>query len=94
MKMDFFKLQWPAPSLCEYYSASFIQKIVQCRHLGFFTQEDGKERGMRFVSGFQGEIGKGCRMGFYFLIDESDGVIADVKFQAFGPSISIGIGQI
>ena len=94
MKIDFIKLQWGEPSLSSYYSSSFIQKVINCRHLGFFTPEEGRERGMRCVFGSAGELDKGYRVGLYFLVDESDGVIADAKFQAFGPSILIGIAQI
>ncbi len=43
---------------------------------------------MRLVTGRDGDL---C---FYWLVDESDGVIADVKFQAYGPIALIAAGEI
>jgi NifU-like protein len=63
----------------ESFSKKLKEKLDRLRYVGFFTPQMGQEKGMRFVSGQEG------RLIFYWLVDESDGVIADVKFQAFGP---------
>ncbi len=43
---------------------------------------------MRYVTGREGKL---C---FYWLVDESDGVIADAKFQVFGPVGLIGAAEV
>lgn len=61
------------------------EKIDRPRFMGSFTES---KDGMRLVKG--GEKG----ITFYWLVDESDGVIADVKFQVFGPIALTAIGEI
>ncbi len=39
-------------------------------------------------------IGREKTVSFYWLVDESDGVIADAKFQAFGPPGLIGAAEV
>lgn len=64
------------------------EKIDRPRFMGSFTENQAKEKGMRLVIGTE----KG--LSFYWLVDESDGVIADVKFQVFGPIALFAIGEI
>lgn len=72
------------------YSKKLAQKIENPRHGGYFTIEEAKERGMRLVCGKQGDL---YVLHLYLLVDESDGVIADAKFQVFGPSDLIGAAE-
>ncbi len=74
------------PSSWEKLNKKLREKIDRPRFAGFFTTKD--ERGMRLV------VGKEGMLAFYWLVDESDGVIADAKFQAYGPPILIAIGEI
>lgn len=67
------------------YSKKLLHRIENPLSVGFFTQKDAKAKGMRLSLGSAGEIGQGQRVCFFLLVDEEDGVIADVKFQAFGP---------
>lgn len=73
------------------YSPSFAfgkklrEKILHPRFSGFFT---GSPSGMRYVSAQEKNF------HLHLLVDESDGIIADVKFQAFGPLALIGAGEI
>ncbi len=67
------------------YSKKLIHKIENPRHGGFFTEEEAKQRSMRLV------IGKQENVRLYLFVDESDGVIADAKFQVFGGSALIGV---
>lgn len=60
---------------------------------GMFFEEGAKEKGMRLVIGSGRSPLSGFRVIFYVLVDESDGVIADVKFQAFGSAAFIGIAE-
>ncbi len=43
---------------------------------------------MRLVTGREGQL---C---LYWLVDEADGIIADAKFQVFGPPLLIAVGEI
>ncbi len=75
------------------YSKKLIQKIEKPRHGGYFTQEEAAQRGMRLVVGKQGELQDGNAIHLYLFVDESDGVIADAKFQVFGQSALIGAAE-
>jgi NifU-like protein len=75
------------------YSKKLIHKIENPRHGGFFSEEEAKERGMRLAIGRQGNREDGNAIGLYLLVDESDGVIADAKFQVFGQSALIGAAE-
>lgn len=48
------------------------------RFFGVFTEEESLEKGMRLV------LGREDGLTLYFLVDESDGVIADAKYQVYG----------
>lgn len=75
------------------YSKKLIHKIENPRHGGFFTHDEAKERGMRMCIGTGGMASDGNCVNLYFLVDESDGVIADAKFQVFGQSALIGAAE-
>ena len=81
-------MQTVEPFYWELFSKKLIQKIDHLRFVGFFTGEEAKAKGMRLVIGSEKEL------KFYLLVDESDGVIADVKFQAFGPIALIGAAEV
>ena len=76
------------PHFWELFSKKLREKIDHLRFVGFFTEQVAREKHMRLVTGRDGDL---C---FYWLVDESDGVIADVKFQAFGPIALIAAGEI
>jgi len=61
------------------------EKTIHPRFTGCFT---GAPSGMRYVSAQEKNF------HLHLLVDESDGVIADVKFQAFGPLTLIAAGEI
>jgi NifU-like protein len=65
-----------------------VDKILRPRFVGFFHPKDVKNRAMRLAIGREGML---C---LYWLVDESDGIIADAKFQAFGPPELILVGEI
>ncbi|MBI2811918.1 MAG: iron-sulfur cluster assembly scaffold protein [Candidatus Melainabacteria bacterium] len=75
------------------YSKKLCNKIETPRHGGFFSVEEAKERGMHLAVGGQGEPKDGNAVSLYLLVDASDGVIADAKFQAFGQSALIGAAE-
>ncbi|MBS0625131.1 MAG: NifU family protein [Verrucomicrobia bacterium] len=76
------------PHFWELFSKKLREKIDHLRYVGHFTAKQAHERNMRLVTGREGNL---C---FYWLVDESDGVIADAKFQAFGPIALIAAGEI
>lgn len=77
-----------SPHPFELFSRKLKDRLERLRFVGFFTPEDAKLRGMRLVTGKDGFL---C---FYWLVDESDGIIADAKFQAYGPISLIAAGEI
>lgn len=76
------------PHPWDLFSKKLREKIDKLRYVGFFTPEDAVSRNMRLV------IGKENHLSFYWLVDESDGIIADVKFQAYGPILLIAAAEI
>jgi NifU-like protein len=74
------------PSLWEKFSKKLRAAIERPRFAGSFHPED--VRGMRLVTGREGML---C---FYWLVDESDGIIADAKFQAYGSPALLAVGEI
>lgn len=75
------------------YSKKLTSKIENPRHGGFFTQKQANEKGVRLVIGSQGDVQDGNSVRLYLLIDETDGVIADARFQVFGQSALIGAAE-
>lgn len=69
------------------YSNKLTEKILHPKNYGVFTTEDGTSHGMRLV------IGNEENLRFYLLVDEEDGIIADVKYQAFGDPALIGAAE-
>ncbi|MBX7066350.1 MAG: NifU family protein [Parachlamydiales bacterium] len=76
------------PFYWELFSKKLREKIDRLRFVGSFTQKLAEDKGMRCV------IGKEGRLKFYWLVDESDGIIADAKFQVFGPVGLIAAAEI
>ncbi len=70
------------------FTKKMREKIDRPRFAGHFTAQQAKERNMRLV------IGKEELFSLYWLVDETDGIIADAAFQAFGPPVAIAIGEI
>lgn len=81
MNKDVFYLPYPWAS----YSKKLAEKIDHPQFAGFFTPDDAKGRDVRLVVGREGEM-----VAMYWLVDESDGIIADVRYQVFGASALIG----
>lgn len=76
------------PFYWERFSKKLREKIDRLRYIGYFTQEEASEKCMRLAVGQYGKV------TLYWLVDESDGVIADAKFQAFGPIGLIAAAEI
>jgi len=76
------------PFYWELFSKKLREKIDRLRYVGSFTLQLAEDKGMRYVAGREGML------SLYWLVDESDGVIADAKFQAFGPVGLIAAAEI
>ncbi len=75
------------------FSRKLIDKIERPRFVGSFSSEEAKMKGMRLAVGAFNQRAKGISVKIYFLVDESDGVIADAKFQAIGPASLLGAAE-
>ncbi len=70
------------------YSHLLIERILKPRNLGSFKENTGAFQEMRVVTGTGQRDGNTLR--FSLVVDETDGVIADAKFIAFGETALIG----
>ena len=76
------------------YSKKLSVRIERPMYVGYYSAASASERGMRLVEGMAGGIHEGNLVCLCLLVDESDGVIADVKFQAYGQSALIGAADV
>ena len=72
------------------YGKKLSHKIQQPQFVGFFKPQDVQGRSLRLVIGRQGSLAEGYQIALYWLVDEMDGVIADIRYQMIGPSALIG----
>ncbi|MBS0648524.1 MAG: NifU family protein [Verrucomicrobia bacterium] len=86
MNKDVFYLPYP----WAHYSKKLAYKIEHPQFAGFFLPEDTLGRGVRLVIGREGSIAEGNAVTMYWLVDESDGIISDIRYQVFGASALIG----
>lgn len=75
------------------FSRKLSEKIEKPRFIGSFSKEEALSKNMRLVVGSASWEGSGFKVTFYLLVDETDGVIADVKFQAFGSAALLGAAE-
>jgi NifU-like protein len=86
MNKDVFYLPYP----WAHYSKKLAYKIEHPQFAGFFLPEDTLGRGVRLVIGREGSVAEGNAVTMYWLVDESDGIISDIRYQVFGASALIG----
>lgn len=67
-----------------------IDKIENPRCFGRFSDREG----MRVVIGREGYIDDGNAILLFWLVDESDGMIVDARFQLFGQSALIAAAEV
>lgn len=65
-------------------------RIERPLYAGSYSHSEAEQRGMKLVKGRSGSFSEGQFCCLYLLVDESDGVIADARFQMYGPSGLIG----
>lgn len=72
------------------YSKKLALRIEHPKYAGFFTSEEALSKQMRLVTAHEGSLQEGNCATLFLLIDESDGIIADAKYQLFGNTALIG----
>lgn len=73
------------------YSKKLAHHIDNARSVGVFTQEDAKACALRLATESAGDPDTGPYVRFYWMVDPSDGIIVDAKYQLFGEAILIGL---
>jgi len=76
------------------YSKKLKLKILRPSYLGRIVPEQISSEEMRLVTHDEGSLQEGYLLKFYVLVDESDGVIADIKYECFGDSALFGAAEI
>lgn len=76
-----------------FYSKKIASKIEHPQFMGFISDAEAQARYMTLVKGDYGSQGEGNWIRFYALVDPSDGVFADIKYQAYGPSALIAAAE-
>lgn len=76
------------------YSQLLKKKILDPKYVGSMDSKTLTYPEMRLCISQQGRITDGFYLKLFVLVDETDGVIADIKFQAFGESALVGALEI
>lgn len=76
------------------YSNLLIERILSPKNVGFFHSNARATQEMRVVHGEASDGIKENTIHLYLVVDTTDGIIADAKFQAFGESPLIGAADI
>jgi len=74
------------------YSKKMKDKLKSLLYAGFFTVKQAKDKKMRFVCGKAILLEQ--KIHLYWLVDETDGVIADVCYQVIGEPSLIAFAEI
>ena len=76
------------------FTKKLRQKIENPKFAGYFPLEQTIPDEIRRVEGKIGDLHEGCAIAFYLLVDETDGIIADIRYQVFGPPALLGAAEI
>lgn len=74
-------------------SKRWSHKIDLLRSAGRFTPEDAEARCMHLAQGEGGVQNEGLFIRLYVLVDPSDGLIVDAKYQLIGPPLLIALAE-
>jgi NifU-like protein len=80
-------------SLWGRFSEKMAKRITSPHNCGYFTVEEGEARGMRCIEGRGGFILEASAVTLYWLVDPTDGMIVDAKFQVFGQAALIAAAE-
>ena len=74
------------------YSKKLLRRLDKPQFLGHFSDIEAHKKGMRHVVG---HVKNGVlELTLDWLVDESDGIIADAKYQLFGPTGLMGAAEV
>lgn len=76
------------------YSKKLALRIENPYCVGTFSEQDAENRELHVAIGREGSLESGNVVHFYWLVDKTDGVIVDARFQAFGHSALIGASEV
>jgi NifU-like protein len=76
------------------YSKKLKKRILSPKFAGYFSKKMKLDENIRMVKVTEGDKKQGCLISFYWLVDETNGVIVDARFQIFGPSFLIGAAEV
>ena len=76
------------------FSKKVLLRIDLPYCIGVFEQEDAAVRGLHLARGTQGALTDGNWIEFYWLVDKTDGVIIDSRYQAFGNTALVGAAEV
>ena len=71
------------------FTKKIQQKIQFPKAYGKFSDDAYSNSSMRLIKIVEGSVQEGLYLEIYIVVDEEDGVIADFKYQCFGPVILI-----
>lgn len=73
------------------YSKKLLMRIDTPYCVGSFTEQEAVCRDVHLAIGTAGSLESGNITSLYWLVDKTDGVIIDSRFQVFGDAILIGL---
>lgn len=75
------------------YSKKLLLRIDTPYCGGFFSQEEADCRDLHLAIGSEGNCDEGNALCFFWLVDKTDGVIVDARFQVFADAVLIGLAE-
>ncbi len=84
----------PPPFPWSEYSRKLMLRIETPYCIGSFDAEDAESRAMHLAKGFSGSLEEGNYVILSWLVDPTDGVVIDARFQAFGDSALLGGAEV
>ncbi|MCH9634499.1 MAG: hypothetical protein S4CHLAM7_12510 [Chlamydiae bacterium] len=75
------------------YSQKLKHHIDNPRSMGYFSNEDAQACGLRLAQASSGDIPSGNSVQFFWMVDPTDGIIVDTKYQLFGEAILVGLAE-
>jgi NifU-like protein len=73
-----------------FYTHKLQDRVLHPKCVGYFTEKEALFKEARLAIGTEGNLTQGHLVKLYLLVSQSEGVILDARFQAFGPPALIG----
>lgn len=82
------------PFVWSRYSRKVQIRIETPYSVGSFEESQAEGRDLFLAVGSAGSVVDGARVDFYWLVDKTDGVIIDARFQVYGTSSLVGASEV